>query len=94
MATRTDRPNAGTYRRQLIAMLDDETADRIEREATEPGQSKAGVIRRYLELGIKRHDALERAKGKPDRDAETHARRVAHVTGADRLDGPLDGPAD
>jgi hypothetical protein len=78
MAARTDRPNTGTYRRQLIAMLDDETADRIEADAAKPGASKAGVIRRYLDLGIKRHDALERAKV------------PALASAAPILDGPVD----
>ena len=78
MATRTDRPNNGTYRRQLIAMFDDETADRIETEAAAPDSSKAAVIREYVALGMRRKDALERAKAKPV------------VTGGPTLDGPAD----
>lgn len=53
---------AGDYPRQLVVSLSDETADRIEADAQSGSASKSSTIRYYVELGIKRHDALERAK--------------------------------
>lgn len=45
------------FPRQLVIMLDDETADRIEADAIERREPKSVVARGYLKAGIAAADA-------------------------------------
>lgn len=49
------------YPRQLVIMLDDETADRIAADAVERREPKSVVARGYLAAGIAAADAAQLA---------------------------------
>ena len=52
MAAATPYVRPVLYPRQLVIMLDDETADRIEADAARRGMPKGAVARDYLRAGI------------------------------------------
>jgi hypothetical protein len=83
---RTDRANGGDYPRQIVIMVDVETADRIEAEGGKRGKSK--VARDYLLAGMRRKDVLERAK--PGTRHPDHIEFQAPAPPAATLQGPAD----
>lgn len=52
MASATGQTGKGKYPRQIVIMVSDEVADRIEREAIDEERSKSDVARGYIDAGI------------------------------------------
>lgn len=70
----------GRYPRQAITMLDDDLADRLERDALNEQKSKSAILRERIAAGAELHDvALEYGVSVPDlvTAARLHAIRQA-----------------
>lgn len=92
MFKRDDRANAGEFPVQLVIMVSVDVAARIEAEAVVPGTGsrrlggKSAVAREYLDIGMRRKDALNRAK--QPRHTTDHIEFQAPAP--PKLDGPVD----
>jgi predicted DNA-binding protein len=67
MASPTGQTGKGIYPRQIVIMVTEEIADRLEAEAKRHRLSKSEVTRTYIEAGVELADQALAAAGGPPR---------------------------